>query len=199
VEHRHLLPDEFDLLVDGAEGFGVAPLVGHVETCASCAAELDRQRRLVLELERLPRFTTSPLFALHVMREVQVFEPWYVPALDSVRRYLPRTQPVRVLMGSAVVLFATALTLSTVWIVTRLDLLAFLLSVGADRVRAAALGLAETLASSTFGVALNALGGGGATRGVTGVGMALTLFLLTVVVATLWLRGLSAISRRRRA
>ena len=38
LHHRHLRPDEIDLLLDGEDGFGVAPLRAHVESCSSCQA-----------------------------------------------------------------------------------------------------------------------------------------------------------------
>jgi hypothetical protein len=49
----------------------------------TCRTELEAQQRLVGSLEKLPHFTTSPLFAYRVMREVQVFEPWHVAAMNS--------------------------------------------------------------------------------------------------------------------
>ncbi|NUQ12691.1 MAG: hypothetical protein HUU26_10265, partial [Gemmatimonadaceae bacterium] len=92
MEHRHLTPHEFDLLVDGEEGFGVAPLRAHVDQCAACRQELEAQTRVVEALENLPHFSPSPLFAYRVMREVQVFEPWHVALRDQVARALPRSQ-----------------------------------------------------------------------------------------------------------
>ena len=41
MQHRHLHPNEIDLLLDGEVGFGVAPLRAHVEGCAECRAKLD--------------------------------------------------------------------------------------------------------------------------------------------------------------
>ena len=52
MEHRHLLPDEIDHLLDGEAGFGVAPLMGHVEACSACRAELAEARQIVSALER---------------------------------------------------------------------------------------------------------------------------------------------------
>ena len=76
---RHLLPEEFDLLVDAEAGldtgFGVAELRAHVRGCGDCAAELDAARAVAAELDALPHFVPSPVFADRVMQEVQVFEP----------------------------------------------------------------------------------------------------------------------------
>ena len=43
VNHRHLLPNEIDLLVDGEAGFGVAPLRAHVAECDECRAQARRR------------------------------------------------------------------------------------------------------------------------------------------------------------
>ena len=95
MEHRHLLPDEIDQLLDGEAGFGVAPLQAHVESCAACRAELAEARQVVSALERLPHLATSPLFADRVMSQVQVFEPWHVAALDSVKQWVPASRSAR--------------------------------------------------------------------------------------------------------
>ena len=47
MQHRHLLPNEIDLLLDGEVGFGVAPLRAHVDGCEDCQARLARSRKVV--------------------------------------------------------------------------------------------------------------------------------------------------------
>ena len=64
MNHRHLLPEEIDLLVDNEEGFGVAPLKAHIEQCERCRLEVESERLVVAELEQLPHLAPSPLFAL---------------------------------------------------------------------------------------------------------------------------------------
>ena len=49
MEHRHLLPEEIDLLLDGEVGFGVQPLRAHVRGCDLCRRELEDARALVRE------------------------------------------------------------------------------------------------------------------------------------------------------
>ena len=51
MNHRHLLPDEIDQLVDSEAGFGIAPLKAHLRECADCHAEVEDARRLVSALE----------------------------------------------------------------------------------------------------------------------------------------------------
>jgi hypothetical protein len=195
VEHRHLLPDEIDLLVDGEEGFGVAPLMAHVEQCASCRASVEAQRRVVVSLERLPHHAPSPLFASRVMSRVRVFEPWYVAVLDSVQRFVPRSQPARVFAAAVAGVVAILVTGVTVWLGSRVDAVTFFANVAVERVRTEAMSMAGAFVSSTLGDAAAA-----ALRGSGGIGVAalLTGLALTVLVAALGLRAVTASSRRRR-
>src|SRR5579871_5571050 len=84
MNHRHLLPDEIDQLLDGETGFGVAPLQAHLRDCEQCQAAFEEQREVVEALEHLPRLAPSPEFASRVMAQVQIYEPWHVAARDSV-------------------------------------------------------------------------------------------------------------------
>ena len=192
MDHRHLTPQEFALLVDGEEGFGMAPLAAHIDECVTCRTELEAQQQLVGSLEKLPHFTPSPLFAYHVMREVQVFEPWHVAAVNSVQRFVPRSRPARVLAAGLAGVVAATLTAGTVWMASRLDTVAFLAGVTVERMRGlgtqavsgfvnAALGQAGTAVSGDVGIALTAAG-----------------FLAAVAVSAFGLRAIAAASRRRR-
>jgi hypothetical protein len=196
VEHRHLLPDEFDLLVDGEEGFGVAPLMGHVESCPTCRAGLDQRRGTVAALERLPHLSPSPLFAYHVMRDVQILEPWHVAALESARRFVPHSGPVRALAASAAGLVALAFTAATIWAVGRLDAVLFLVSLVTQRARASVIDVVSGLLSSTFGHNVTStLGGSSSVTALVGA----SVFIALVLVAAVSLRAVTAPSRRRRS
>lgn len=190
METRHLTPHEFDLLVDGEEGFGVAPLMAHVEQCAACRQELDAQARIVTALEDLPHFSPSPLFAYRVMREVQVFEPWHVAAVNSVQRFIPRSRAARALAAGLAGVVATSLTAGTVWLASRLDAVAFLAGIGLEQARSAGSQAVTGVVSATLGSTVPA-GGPGLTVAVGG-------FLAAVTVAAFGLRALAAVSRRRR-
>ena len=190
MDHRHLTPQEFDLLVDGEEGFGMAPLAAHVEACVTCRTELEAQQKLVGALEKLPHFTTSPLFAYRVMREVQVFEPWHVAAMNSVQRFVPRSRPARVLATGVASVVATTLTLATVWIASRLDAVAFLLTLGVERMRGVGNQAVSGFVSSTLGHGL------ASSPNVTM--LVASGFLATVAISAFGLRALAAASRRRR-
>lgn len=194
MEHRHLLPDEIDQLLDGEAGFGVAPLVAHVERCPTCRAELAEARQVVNALERLPHFAPSPLFSERVMARVQVFEPWHVSALDTVRRWVPASRPARVVGLAATSVFALLASIGAVWMAVRLDAFLFFFDIAGQRVRGAVFDSLGNAIANTFGTAaVDALRSGGMTAavGVTG-------FLLLIVLAAFGLRALVATGRRRR-
>ena len=54
MNHRHLLPNEIDLLVDGEAGFGVAPLRDHVDECDECRMRFEDARIVVTHLKPCP-------------------------------------------------------------------------------------------------------------------------------------------------
>ena len=153
MNHRHLLPNEIDLLVDGEVGFGVAPLRVHVRECAECQAKLDEAREVAMALEELPHLAPSALFSERVMSQVQVFEPWHVAARDSLARLVPRSTPARagaVLLGSGA---AIVLATLSIWITERLDILAFLSGTAVQRGREFVTSLVEGVIGAAFGPA----------------------------------------------
>lgn len=193
MEHRHLLPDEIDQLLDGEVGFGVAPLQAHVEACAHCRAELSEARAVVAELERLPHFAPSPRFAMRVMSQVQVFEPWHVTAVNALSRWLPRSRPARLLAATGAGGMAIAVSALALWATVRLDAFIFFIQLLAERTRSGAISLFGDAVASAFGPsALVAI-----QRGGTAALMGATAFLLALVVAALGLRALTAAAKRR--
>jgi hypothetical protein len=195
VEHRHLLPDEIDQLLDGEAGFGVAPLLAHVEGCARCRDELAEARQIVSALERLPHLAPSPRFGDRVMSQVQVFEPWHVAALDSVKRWVPSSRSARVVGLATTSVFALLISFAAVWIAVRLDAFLFFFDLAGQRARAAMFDAAGGAIANTFGAAaVDALRAGGMTAAV-----GITGFLALVVLAAVGLRALVATARRRRA
>ncbi|MBV6520638.1 MAG: hypothetical protein MNPFHGCM_00756 [Gemmatimonadaceae bacterium] len=196
MEHRHLLPDEVELLVDGEEGFGIAPLIAHVERCVQCRREFEAQQQVAAELERLPHYTPSPLFAYKVMKNVQVFEPWQVTALDMVRRFVPRSRTGRVLAGVGAGLAGTTMAMFAVWVILRFESAIFVFSLALQRLREIALGVTSSLGSALLGEgAAAAMRSSGALSLTVGA----SVLLITVVGATLGLRRITDASRRRRS
>ena len=195
MEHRHLLPNEIDLLLDGEVGFGVTPLKAHVRGCAQCRAELEEARTLTAALEHLPHFAPSPLFAEQVMARVQVFEPAHVTALDTARRWLPASRPARALAGAAATGVALFLSVATLWLAARLDVLLFFTNVVAERTRTTLLDALADAAAAAFGQpALEAV----RASGPVGFALAFSALLVAVVVAAVGLRAVVVTSSRRR-
>ena len=194
MTHRHLLPDEIDLLVDGEVGFGVAPLKAHVAECAECRAELDAARRVADALDRLPHFVPSPAFAERVMSQVQVFVPWHVAARESAARWVPASSGLRAAAGVLAVGVGGLLSVAMLWLVARWDLLAYFSGVAFERTRVAAVGALGELVATVFGAAaLDALRTGG--LGAAAIGFA--VLAATTALAVLALRRLVAVAARR--
>lgn len=195
MNHRHLLPDEIDLLVDGEVGFGVAPLRAHIAECDRCRAELDDARKLADTLDRLPHYVPSPAFADRIMSQVQVFVPWHVAARESALRWVPASGRLRAAAGVLAVGTGGILTLALLWLVARWDVLVYVSGVAFERTRVFAVQVLGDLVVTVFGAtALDAL----RTGGLGAFAMGLALLAATAGLAILALRRLVAASARRR-
>ena len=191
---RHLLPEEIDQLLDGDVGFGTAPLKTHVRACATCRTELDEARALVRQLEHLPHFMPSALFADRVLEQVQVFVPWYVAALDTLRGWMPRTRTGRAFAWTGVGSAAVVLTVVSLWLLTRLDAVIFAIDMALGRMRdALGSGIAEVVATLFGGTAVHAF----QTSGAVGLWIAFTVVLLFAAITARAMRAVVAGPRRR--
>ena len=193
MNHRHLLPNEIDLLVDGEAGFGVAPLRAHIRECAECRERLEDARIVVEALEALPHFAPDSRLADRVMAQVPVFVPAHVAARDSVRRWLPQSAAARIaalaLAGSA----AFTLTIGMVWLALQGDLMVFATGLLGERVRLAVLRAARDLAVALLGdAALSALQG----LGAIGASLLFVAFLVAAVGTIAGIRRLAVAGRR---
>lgn len=190
---RHLRPDEFELLLDGEEGFGVAPLRAHVHSCVACQRELASARELQLALDTLPDFAPSAGFADRVMSQVQVFEPWHAAAGRTVERYLPASRPARLAAGVGAAAAAGLTTAGATWVLARADMGIVLATLGLERFREQLLAAANDVATTVLGQpGLDAL------RASTPEAMALTLggFVAAAGLGVVGIRALAAASRR---
>ena len=192
MDHRHLTEQEFDLLVDGEEGLGIAPLAAHLDECVTCRTELENRQQLVTTLEQMPLFTPSPLFAYRVMKKVQVFEPWHVTAKNYVLRFVPRSRAMRILAAGGVGVTATLLTVASVWMASRLDTVAFLGGVAVQLVRNVGSQAATGMVNAALGSSAPAVSGD------QGLVLTITGFLAAVAVSAFGLRAIAAAARRRR-
>jgi hypothetical protein len=192
VNHRHLLPNEIDLLVDGEGGFGLAPLRAHVRECATCRAELDEARQVADALEELPHFAPSVGLVDRVMAQVPVFVPWHVAARDTVARWVPQARPLRAAAFAVGTTIAALLTVTTLWLLTQGELLTLAAGLAGDRVRAlAGEGLrqaAAALLGEQFLVLLQQ-------TGMIGAALAALGFVVSAAGAV---AGLKALARSRR-
>jgi hypothetical protein len=193
MNHRHLLPNEIDLLVDGEAGFGVAPLRAHILECDDCRARLDDARVVVDALESLPHFAPDARLADRVMAQVPVFVPAHVAARDSVRRWLPTSSAARVAAVTIGTTMAGALTVAMLWLATRGDAVLFVSGLLGDRVRAAVAGAMRDLAVALLGeTALTAL----QATGAVGTSLLVLGFLLTALGTIAGIRRLATAGRR---
>jgi anti-sigma factor RsiW len=195
VNHRHLLPNEIDLLLDDEVGFGIAPLRAHVRDCAECRVRVDEARVVVDTLEELPHFAPSFDFANRVMAQVPVFEPWHVAAREAVMRWVPQSRPARVAalaFGSAI---ATVLTVAIVWLGTQTELVAFTGGAIGSRVRDVGYEALRDVVVTLFGdqafVAVQHLG-------LLGLGLVAVGLLVTTAASVFGFRALATASSRRR-
>jgi len=194
MNHRHLLPNEIDLLVDGEVGFGVAPLLAHVRECDSCRQELDEARQIAAMLEELPRFAPSYGLADRVMAQVPVFVPWHVAARDAVGAWIPKSRPVQVLALAGASMMAVGLTLATLWVLTRGGLVGVVTAAAGDQLRAVFESGLRGLVSTLFGEQAFAAV---TQSGVPAVAVAAVGFVAAAGIATFGLRAAAAASRRR--
>ena len=195
MNHRHLLPNEIDLLLDGEVGFGVAPLRAHVDECEDCQARLARSRRVVDVLEDLQHFAPSPRFADRVMAQVQIVEPWHVAVLDTARRFVPRSAPMRGLMTATASAVALALTSGAVWLALHADLAVYSFNLAAGRARTVLMDSAASVIGTAFGQSgLDAL----RSSGLRGLALGAGVMVVAVGGAAFGFRALASSSRRSR-
>jgi hypothetical protein len=194
VNHRHLLPNEIDLLVDGEGGFGLAPLRAHVRECATCRAELEEAREVADRLEELPHFAPRVGLADRVMAQVPVFVPWHVAARDFVNRWVPEARPLRVAALTVGTAVASVLTIATLWLVTQGDLLALAAGLAGERVRDLLGDAGRSLAAALFGEQFLVLL---QQTGLIGAGLAALGFVTAATIAVVGLRALASSSRSR--
>ena len=196
MEHRHLLPDEFEDIIDGEVGEDTTALREHLEQCDECKAELAKRNELSTTLEHLAHHGPAPLFSYRVMSQVQVFEPWHVALRDSVRRLVPRTPTARWIAGVTAVIVAMLMTVAGIWAALNTESAWLFAEVGVKRVRAGVLGGIKGVLETVFGRdALNALEG----TGMTGTLIAASIVIGVILVAAIGFRVVALASRRRRS
>jgi hypothetical protein len=152
MNHRHLLPDEIELLLDDDEvGFGATPLKAHIRDCAECRAQVDEARFVVESLEDLPHFAPAHDFASRVMRQVPVFVPWHVTARETIAQYIPQSPAARVAVAALATSVASILTVAILWIATQTDALVVASSAAGDQVKGVVFEAGRVILTTVFG------------------------------------------------
>ena len=194
MQHRHLLPNEIDLLVDEETGFGVQPLREHVRDCSDCRARLNEARAVVAALGEVPHLAPRVGLADRVMSQVPVFVPWHVAARDAALRMVPSTPAARALAAGIVAIVGTVLTGLTLWIATRGDAIGMFAGLVGDQARETATAAAGNLMVALFGPQVVA-----AFQQVGPLGIALATggFLLASVATVFGLKLIATSSRAR--
>jgi hypothetical protein len=194
VHHRHLLPNEIDLLVDEESGFGLQPLREHVRDCADCRARLTEAKELVASLAATPLFSPRVGMADRVMSRVPVFVPWHVAARDTILRWTPTSPTTRALAATVVAIIGSLVTGLTLWIATRGDLLAMFTGLVGESASSAVSDAAGSVVVGLFGPQVIA-----AVQQVGPLGIAFAAggFLLASLATVLGLRLIATSSRAR--
>ena len=186
MHHRHLLPNEIDLLVDGDAGFGVTPLRAHIDSCADCRAQVDVVRALAQKLDALPHFTPRLGFADRVLNDVQIIEPWHVALVEGATRLVPQSTPMRVVALAGAGVAATVISGGALWLAFRADLAAWSYGVALESGREGFMAAGSELVAA----ALSATG-----TGIATLGLATAVLTATAVGALFGFRRLAAAAR----
>lgn len=196
MNHRHLLPDEIDLLLDDEVGFGVAPLKAHLRDCADCQAQVDEARAIVDALEDLPHFAPSHTFADRVMSQVPVFVPWHVGLREAALQWLPRSSSARVAVGVVATGMAFVFTVAILWIGSQADVVALASGAAGGRIQGLVLSVGRSILTTVFGDQTFAII---ARAGTIGIAAALLGLMTAAAGSVVGLRALATASSRRRA
>jgi hypothetical protein len=151
VNHRHLLPNEIDLLLDGESGFGVQPLREHVRGCADCRSRLQAGQRVASRLSELPLIAPRLGLADRVMSRVPVFVPWHEAARDAIAPWIPTGRMARLAAALVTAVVGTLVTGGTAWLAARGDVVALLTGLAGEGAQAAAADALGGLAAAVLG------------------------------------------------
>ncbi len=194
MNHRHLLPEEFDLLLDDEVGFGVAPLREHVQGCEQCRARFADARLVADALEALPQLAPSYALADKVMARVPVFVPWHVAARDAAGRWMPRSHAGRVAAVGMMGAVGALVTGGAVWMASRGDLIGVVTEVAGTHLRGTATQVLRDGVVTLFGPGvMDTLQHGG----LMGLAAVAAGFLVAATASAFGLRAIATAARRR--
>lgn len=194
MQHRHLLPNEIDLLVDGETGFGVQPLREHVAGCSDCRARLAEAQEVVSALSAVPLLSPRMGLADRVMSQVPVFVPWHVAARDAIREWMPASPVARVLAATLLAVVGTLVSGLTIFIATRDDVLATLTAAVGEQARSS---FADALGNIVIALFGPQVVGAVQQLGPMGIALAGGGFLIASLATVLGLRLIATSGRTR--
>ena len=194
MNHRHLLPNEIDLLLDEESGFGVQPLREHVRGCPDCRARLDTAKRVASVLSEIPLIAPRYGMADRVMAQVPVFVPWHVAARDSVVQWMPTGSAGRLAAAALVGVGGTLVSGLTLWVATRGDLVSMITGLAGEGAQRAATDAAGDLIVAVLGPQVVALV---QQLGSLGVALAMGGFVIASLATVFGLKRVAASSRAR--
>ena len=197
MDHKHLTPEEIDFLIDTSAGYaaGGGTTADPTNGCDECRARLRDARAIVALLESIPRLAPSHKFSDHVMSQVPVFVPWWVSVRDTVKPWVPASQPARIGLGVLATAAASVISVVFLWVLTQTDVLALASGAAGNRVQELFAQGLQALASALFGDSALALI---QSSGPLGTAVAVTSVIAVGAVAVLALRRLATASSRRR-
>ena len=196
MNHRHLLPDEIDLLLDDEVGFGVQPLKAHLAECDECRTRVEEARFVVDALEDVPHFAPSHTFSDKILSQVPVFVPWHVTARDTVLQWLPQSRPARIAVAALATSATSVMTILILWIATQSSVVAVATGAAGEQVVRGLLYnaghevLATVFGDQVFGMIQQ--------TGSLGIAAALLGLVAAAGGSIAGLRALAAASSRRR-
>lgn len=196
MNHRHLLPDEIDLLLDDEVGFGVQPLKAHLEECDECRTRVEEARFVLDALEDIPHLAPSHRFSDKVLAQVPIFVPWHVTARDTALRWLPQSRPARIAVAALATSTASLMTVVILWIATQSSVVAVATGAAGDQmVRGLLYDAGHEVLATVFGDQVF-----GVIRQTGSLGIAAALLGLVAAAggSIAGLRALAAASSRRR-
>jgi hypothetical protein len=196
MNHRHLLPDEIDLLLDDEVGFGVSPVKAHIRDCDDCRMQVDEARFILDALEDVPHFAPSHAFADRVMSQVPVFVPWHVSAREAAFAWLPQSRTARIAVGAMAASVGSVLTVAILWIATQTDVLQLATGVAGNRAKGIVFEAGRAVLATVFGDQMSAIIQQTGTLGITAALLGLAVAAGGSIAG---LRALAAASSRRRA
>lgn len=194
MQHRHLLPNEIDLLVDGETGFGVQPLREHVAACSDCRARLSEAQEIVSALNAIPLLSPRMGLGDRVMAQVPVFVPWHVAARDAVRQWMPSSPVARVFAATLMAVVGTVVSGLTLWIATRDDVLATLTAAVGEQAQSS---LADALGNIVVALFGPQVVGAVQQLGPLGIALAGGGFVIASLATVLGLRLIATSGRPR--